>query len=239
MTDSSRRVLVLTLTAAATTVVAAQPQWQDVIRNLRHPDAETRLSAVERLGRANHVAAVEPVAPLVRDPDDRVQAAALEAELAFFLADRVSDRRLFGGGRSRAQQAFDAGPLVRTAAAAPPALIDALIAAIRDENARVRFDAVHALGFIAEPPLAPDQLRALTEELDHYDPIIRAATARVLGRLGQREAGDRLLAAIDDSRETVRVFAVEALGLIREDRVAPRLRDLIARADGRDTEGLV
>jgi HEAT repeat protein len=37
----------------------------------------------------------------------------------------------------------------------------------------------------------------------------------------------------------VRVFAVEALGLIREDRAAPKLRDLIARADGRDTEGLV
>lgn len=238
-TDSPRRLLTLALAAAATTAVVAQPQWQDVIRNLRHPDADTRLSAVERLGRANHVAAVEPVAPLVRDPDDRVQAAALEAELTFFLADRVSDRRLFGGGRSRAQQAFDAGPLVRTAAAAPPALIDALIAAIRDENARVRFDAVHALGFIAEPPLSPDQLRALTEELDHYDPVIRAATARVLGRFGQREAGDRLLAAIDDSRETVRVFAVEALGLIREDRAAPKLRDLIARADGRDTEGLL
>ncbi len=141
-----------TLTGA----VAAQPQWQDVIRNLRHPNAETRLDAVERLGRAGYVAAVDPLAPLVRDPDDRVQAAAIDAELTFFLSDRLSDRRILGvgGSKSRAQLAFEGGPLLRTAVPAPPSLVDVLIAAIRDENARVRFDAVHALGFIAEAPLA-------------------------------------------------------------------------------------
>jgi HEAT repeat protein len=109
---------------------------------------------------------------------------------------------------------------------------------MRDENARVRFDAVHALGFIAEPPLPPAQFQALADELDHYDPIIRAATARVLGRLRQRQAGERLLAALDDSSQTVRQFAVESLGLVREDRALPRLRDLIAKAGNRNVDGL-
>jgi HEAT repeat protein len=225
---------------ALTASTAAQPQWQDVIRNLRHPEAKTRLEAVERLGRAGYVAAVDPLVPLIRDPDDRVQAAAIDAELTFFLSDRIGDRRILGigGSKSRAQLAFEAGPLLRTAGATPPSLIDVLIAAIRDENPRVRFDAIHALGFIAEAPLPPDQLRALAEELDHYDPVIRAATARVLGRLRQREAGDRLLGAVDDSNPAVRQFAVEALGFVREDRALPRVRDLIARAGRRSVDGL-
>jgi HEAT repeat protein len=220
---------------------AAQPQWQDVVRNLRHPSPDARLAAVERLERGGYLAAIEPLAPLVRDPDDRVQAAAIDAELTFFLADRVRDRRMLGvgGSKSRAQLAFEVGPLLRTASPAPAPLLDALIAAMRDENARVRFDAVHALGFIAEAPLAPESLAALAEELDHYDPVMRAATARVLGRLRQREAGDRLLAALDDSSAIVRQFALEALGLVREDRALPRLRDLIQRAGNRNVDGLL
>jgi HEAT repeat protein len=239
--DSSRVQLCAAVIALSTaTLDGAQAQWQDVIRNLRHPNADTRLEAVGRLGRANHAAALDPLIPLVRDPDDRVQVAAIDAELTFFLSDRISDRRILGvgGSKSRAQLAFEAGPLVRTATPAPSALIDVLTTAIRDENPRVQFDAVHALGFIAEGPLPADQLRALTDELDHYDPVIRAATARVIGRLRQREAGDRLLAALDDSSQTVRQFAVESLGLVREDRALPRLRDLIARAGNRSVDGL-
>ena len=102
---------------ALTAAAAAQPQWQDVIRNLRHPEARTRLDAVERLGRANYVAAVEPLVPLIRDPDDRVQAAAIDAQLTFFLSDRISDRHIVavGGSKSRAQLAFEGGPLAAKA----------------------------------------------------------------------------------------------------------------------------
>jgi HEAT repeat protein len=226
---------ILVLVGAAGAIVLAQPEWQDVVRNLRHPNPETRLDAVDRLGRAGYVAAIEPIAPLVADADDRVQAAAIEAELSFFLTERVTSTR----AKSRAQQAFEAGPLVRGSAAAPATLIDVLVTAIRDENARVRFDAVHAVGFIAEPPLPAGQVRALSEELDHYDPVIRMATARVLGRLGQREASDRLLRALDDSNSTVRQFAVESLGLVREDRAVHRLRDLIVRSGGKNIDGFV
>jgi HEAT repeat protein len=206
---------------------APSPQWQDVIRNLRHPDAKVRLAAVEQLGNAAYTATADYVAPLVTDPDDRVQFAAIDAELTFFLIEPVSDRRVFGGGaRSRAQEAFDAGPLVRAAAPVPLVVIDNLITAMRDENPRVRFDAVHALGAIAEPPVPAAQAAGLIDGLDHYDPIIRTAAARVIGRLRVTEAGDKLIAALNDSNRLVRRYAAEALGQIRDQRAVQSLTEL-------------
>ena len=230
----SRKFLVLVMTAMAAGLAAqTQAQWQDVVRNLRHPKIETRLDAVERLASANYVSAAEPVSALVIDPDDRVQQAALEAELTFFLADRVSGGRAFlGDSKSRAQQAFDAGPLVRSAAVAPAAIFDRLLMAVRDENPRVRFDAIHTLGLVVESPITGAQAVALAAELDHYDPIIRAATARVLGRLRATAAGPALLVAVDDSNELVRIYAVEALGLMRDDHVVGPARGYASRGKG-------
>lgn len=224
--------------AGSAVVAAASSQsaseWQDVIRNLRHPSVETRLSAVERLGRAGYAPAAEAVSALLVDPDDRVQMAAIDAEITFFLADRLDGGRMFsfGDSKSRAQQAFEAGPLVRSALHAPPAVFDRLVMAMRDENPRVRFDAVHTLGFAAERPITAAQQVALAAELDHYDPIIRAATARVLGRLRASEASAALLAAVDDTNEVVRTFAVEALGLIGNDRVLGPARGYATRGRG-------
>jgi HEAT repeat protein len=217
---------------AATLTVHAQPQWQDVVRNLRHPNPATRLEAVQRLGSAGYVQAIDPITPLILDPEDQVQGAALEAELTFFVTEKLGGgSRILGVGstKSRAQQAFEAGPLIRTATAAPPLLVDNLIAAIRDPNPRVSFDAVHATGFIAEGPLTPKQAAALADNLDHYDPIIRAATARVIGRLAVHEAADQLRGAIEDSDGRVRFYAIESLGKLRERRALPALLDIIQR----------
>jgi HEAT repeat protein len=202
--------------------------WQDTIRNLRHPDAKIRLAAVEALGNAGYTAAAEPVAPLIVDLDDHVQFAAIDAELTFFLVESIGSRRIlsFGASHSRAQEAFDAGPLVRLPGPAPAVVVDNLIAAIRAQNARIRFDAVHAVGVVAQAPLTPAQATALVDGLDHYDPVIRAATARVLGRLRTREAGDKLIGCLNDSSALVRRFAIESLGLIREERAVTALRNL-------------
>jgi len=230
------RIDLLVLLGCLTAIAApsGQSNWQDVIRNLRHPDPDIRLKSTQQLGAAGYVAAAEPVAALILDPDDRVQAAAIEAELGFFMIDRAGPTRIlgFGGSRSAAQEAFEAGPLLRAAPVAPVVIIDRLIAAMRDENARIRFDAVHALGAIAEPPLPAAQVTALAEELDHYDPIIRAATARVLARLRAAEAIDKLVASLADSSVLVRQFAVEAVGVIGADRAAKPLLSLLAEGRG-------
>jgi HEAT repeat protein len=218
----------------AAAALSAQASWQDVLRNLRHPDPQVRLRSTQQLGAAGYVAAAEPVAALILDPDDQVQAAAIEAELGFFLLGRPGGSRLlgFGGSRSPAQDAFEAGPLVRAAPAAPPVVVDRLIAAMRDGNARIRFDAVHALGAIAEAPLPAAQAAALAEELDHYDPIIRAATARVLARVRAAEGADRLLAALTDSNAVVRQFAIEALGVIRVGKAVKPLLEIVTQGRG-------
>ena len=231
----TRAALVTSAIVIATTAVGAQApaQWQDVIRNLRNPKLETRLDAIGRLASAGYAPAAEPMSALLIDPDDKVQLAALDAELSFFVADRVSGGRMFMGEvKSRAQQAFEAGLLVRASMAAPPAVFDRLVMAMRDENPRVRFDAVHTLGVIAEAPITGAQELALAAELDHYDPIIRAATARVLGRLRARAAVPALLLAVDDTSELVRMYAVEALGLMRDDHVVGPARGYAARGKG-------
>jgi HEAT repeat protein len=205
--------------AAFAATPTAQVVWQDVIRNLRHPDPSVRLASIQQLGRAAYVASAEAVAQLIADPDDRVQQAAIEAEMLFFLVDKFEDT----------QAAFEAGPLVRGAAAAPPVLVDRLIAAMRDENVRIRFDAVHALGAIAEAPLTPAQTDALADSLEHYDPVMRAATCRVFGRLHVTSVAPQLMVALGDSSSMVREYAVEALGRIRAEAAVPHLLSMLMR----------
>jgi HEAT repeat protein len=231
---TSRFTFVVLTVLGAGAAVSAQASWQDVIRNLRHPDPLVRLKSTQQLGAAGYVAAAEPVAALLLDPDDRVQLAAIDAELGFFLIERSNGVRIlgFGGAKSPAQDAFESGPLLRAAPPAPAVVIERLITAMRDENARIRFDAVHALGAIAEAPLPAAQATALAEELDHYDPIVRAATARVLARLRAAEAAERLLAGMADSNAVVRQFSMEALGILRENRAVAPMLDLLSRGKG-------
>jgi HEAT repeat protein len=223
-----RRSLLAVAALALGGVVAtpsAQVVWQDVIRNLRNPDPAVRLASVQQLGRATYVAAADAVAQLIGDPDDRVQQAAIETEMLFFLIDRFEDTKA----------AFDAGPLARAALPAPPVVVDRLIAAMRDENGRIRFDAVHALGAIAEAPISGSQVEALADQLEHYDPIIRVATCRVFGRLRVAEVAPELIVALGDSSPMVREFALEALGRVRAEAAVPHLLSMLMRERDRDS----
>lgn len=225
--DAATLVAILALGAGSAPALATQGAWLDVVRNLRHPDADVRLRSVEQLGNAGYVAAIEPMAPLVGDPDDRVQFAAIDAELTFFLAEPIGGVRIlgFGAPESRVQQAFEVGPFARASRPAPSVLLEHLLAAVRDENARIRFDAVHAIGVIGEAPVSQAFGAALAAELEHYDATIRAAVARVIGRLRVREAAGPLLVGLEDSSDVVRRFAIEALGWVGDERAtAPLLR---------------
>ena len=219
---ASVSVLIGTLAAAG----SAQ-DWQPVIAQLRDGGAGKRIEALKKLSDAGYGAAAEYVAPLVTDPDDNVQFAAIDAELTFFLVEPVGERKGLGSTRSRAQEAFDAGPLVRGAAPAPAVVIDHLITATADRNARIRFDALHALGVIAQAPLGTDETRRLLAGLQHSDPVMRTATARVLGRLRAVGAGDALVLALNDPSDLVQEYASEALGLVRNDRAVQALTDRV------------
>ena len=77
----------------------------------------------------------------------------------------------------------------------------------------------------ARPPLADDAAERLIKALDHYDPAIRAAAARVIGRLEVKRAGDALIKAINDSNPAVRFASMRALGDIRDERAVQALTE--------------
>src|SRR5919197_441084 len=223
-------VLLLLLPAPA---LAQQLRFDDVVRNLRNPDPKARLSAVRLLRDAKYPESIAPMAPLVVDPVDEVQLETIAAELTFFLAEEVKGRRMVGFVIERrnpavAAAAFDLGPLALWPRRVPPALVSSLLQAIDDENAKVRLEATYALGVIARPPLGGEEEQRLIKALDHYDPAVRAAAARVVGRLQVTSAGDTLLKAVNDSNAQVRYAAMRALGSIKDVRAVQALTEQFA-----------
>jgi HEAT repeat protein len=212
---------------------AQQLRFDDVVRNLRNPDPQARLSAVRLLRDAKYPEAIGPMAPLVVDPVDEIQLETIAAELQFFLGEEVKHRRMVGFVVEKRQPAvagaaFDLGPVALWPRPAPPALITSLLKAIDDENGRVRLEATYALGVVARPPLSGEAAQQLIKALDHYDPAVRAAAARVVGRLQVAAAGDTLLKAVNDSNADVRYAAMRALGAINEVRAAQALTEQFA-----------
>jgi HEAT repeat protein len=214
--------------AAASPAAAQQERFDDVVRNLRNPDAKVRTSALRLLREAQYPEAIVPMAALVNDPVNEIQLEAIAAELSFFMVEKVPDRKRIGflvevrssGG---APGAFDMGPLAAWPKPAPPDLIDALLKAVDDENGRVRLEAIHAVGVVGGKAFPAASEPALIKALDHYDAAVRAAAAHVVGRLNVKAAGDALIKAINDSNRDVRYAAMLALGQIKETRAVEAL----------------
>ena len=228
----TRHFKILTCAAAllcgSGTVLAQQARFDDVIRNLRNPDPKMRLAAVQLLRESRYPEAIGPMAALVTDPLDQIQLEAIAAELSFFLVDDVPSKKRLGyvvevRNPGRAAAAFEMGPLAVWPRTAPPELVDGLLKAVDDDNPKVRTEAIYALGIIVRPPISDAAGGQLVKALDHYDPSIRAAAARVSGRLGVTAAGDALIKAINDSQPPVRYAAMHALGAIQERRAIAAL----------------
>jgi HEAT repeat protein len=225
--------LAIGLLALGSAASAQQLRFDDVIRNLRNPDPKMRLNAVRLLRDAKYPEAVAPLAPLVLDPLDDVQLETIAAELSFFLEQDVKSKRMVGFVLERrkstvAVAAFDLGPLAVWPRPVPAELVTALLQAVDDENSKVRLEAIYALGVIAKAPLQAEQVQRLIKALDHYDPNVRSAAARVIGRLKVSEAGDALIKAINDSQAEVRYAAMRALGAIRDTRAVGALAQQLA-----------
>jgi hypothetical protein len=81
---------------------------------------------------------------------------------------------------------------------------------------------------IGRPPLASEHAQRLVKALDHYDPAVRAAAARVVGRLKVTDAADVLMKAINDSSADVRYASMRALGALRDTRATAALTEQLA-----------
>lgn len=221
---------VLCLLGTSSIVDAQTLRFEDVIRNLRNPDAKTRLASIKLLRDAKYPEAIEPLAPLVTDPIDEIQLETIAAELSFYLQQDVRSRRMVGFVIEKrqsavAESAFELGPTAVWPTPVPAALVSSLLAAVDDENPRVRSEAIYAVGVIARPPLDSAAAQQLVKALDHYDPAIRTAAARVIGRLDVTSAGDALVKAINDSHAEVRYAAMRALGYVHDAAAVPALTE--------------
>ena len=216
--------------ACATAAGAQQVRFDDVVRSLRNPDPDVRIDALRLLREARHPEAIVPIAALIADPVDQIQLEAIATELSFFVIDDVSPRKrvafvLERRSEGHAAAAFRAGPLAALPRPVPAEVIRGLLQAADDEHARVRIEAIYALGVIAQPPFPSEFDAALVKVLDHYDPAMRAAAAEVVGRLRVTSAGDALIRAVNDSNRAVRYASIRSLGHIREERAVKALTD--------------
>ena len=224
-------VFVPVVAILATAVSAQDPvRFEDVVRNLRNPDPKIRISAVRLLREAGYVEAIVPIAPLVNDTVNGFQLEAIDAELAFYLVEPVAAKKHVAlvievRTQGRAPAAFDRGTLVSWPKPVPTELIDALLQAVDDDHGKVRLEALYTLGVIARPPFPDAAAPRLIKALDHYDPAIRTAAARVIGRLRVKSATEGLLKAVNDSKSEVRYASIRALGEIRETRALKAVTD--------------
>jgi|SRR5687768_807684 len=185
-----------------------QYTFEEVASGLKHQDPATRLRAIQILKDADYAEAAVPIAALLEDPDDRVQFAAIDAERSLFTTRAVPRRKKIGfivevrsvaGGDAAA-----AGQLGLKPRAVPPQLLKGLAVALRDNNPRVRAEAIALaalLGRVACLP-APAQAacddigNALVDNINAREPLLRRAAMHALGQLryvnGVQALSDRL-----------------------------------------------
>jgi HEAT repeat protein len=222
---------------AAVAALAQQPaRFEDVVRNLRNPDPKIRISAVRLLREAGYAEAISPLAPVINDAVNDIQLEAIDSELSFFLVEPVPAKKRVAlvvevRTEGRAPAAFELGAFGVWPKAVPAELVDALLQAVDDENKKVRIEAIYTLGVIGSASriaLSEAAVGRLIKALDHYDPAVRAGTARVIGRLQVKAAADGLLKAVNDSAVDVRYASIRALGEIREERAIQALTEQLS-----------
>jgi len=228
--------------------VSGQASFGDT-RDLKSTNPSTRLRAVQRLQETALAESALPLAPLINDPQDEVQFAAIAAELNIFLADRILPRRRVGlviekRSSIAAETAFTGGRFSLGVRSVPAEVLAALRKAAHDENARVALEAVYAFGLLALQPSGSARrvlLRATWPDIAPLvgasDPAMRYAAARVLSAVFARRPGDEpidepigdaLITALNDDDRVIKAAAMQALGAIRYDRAVQALTDLYA-----------
>ena len=224
---SARRAMALAFLLAVVMAVpaAAQRPYDEVVRDLRSPDAGTRVAALRVLGAASYPESMAPIAALLTDPVDDIQFEAIQTLLGFVLVEKVTTKKRVAlvvevRKQSSAEAAFDLGPLVLLPRPVVPEVVQGLIGAMRDENPKVRLEATYALGILARPPVDDATASALSAAMRDPDPKQRIAAARVAGALRAIGTGDALIELVNDKREDV-------------GDAAPRLHGGVEGVDGR------
>jgi HEAT repeat protein len=190
------------------------PNFEAALRDVRGRRVESRLSAAERLGRADEAErerAIEGLRALSADPHPSVRATALAA-LGMLGAREALELVLAG--------LHDAAAEVRELAALAAAqiggdeVIDAMRAALSSAAPEVRFQAVAALAELAPERASRDLLPLLNDS----DPEVRGQVVAGLSSLDEAHLAGHFAGALGDEHPGVRLEAALALAALDDRR---------------------
>jgi HEAT repeat protein len=246
-TGSAALALVL---LAGVSSSASRPSFEDLVANLKSPNASTRREAAAELGRSRRREAVSALAALVRDPDEKVRLEVVRAlrelrdpsavpailtslsdgdpqireEAIGSLVEVYTDRER-GNPVGRFLELFSDEydrSSVAPYAGVDAAVIRALANQLRDEDKEIREEAALALGILN----GTEGLPALTAALKDPEGSVRGAAATAIGKIGTAEDGKALVPLLADDSAGVRNRVLQAIGVLHVKDAGPALRQL-------------
>jgi HEAT repeat protein len=243
-------VALLLATVPAGAAAAAKPSFEDLVANLKSPNASTRQEAAAALGKSRRREAVTPLAALVRDPEPRVRLEVVRALRALRDASGVPAlvASLGDGDRDVREEAIGTlveiyterdrtGPVGRFLelfsdefdrtsvlpfTVVDPAVETGLAGSLRDQDPAIREQAALALGILN----ARSTLPALGNALRDPDSRVRSAAATAIGKVGTAEDGRALIPLLADEDAVVRNRVLQAIGVLQVREAGAPLRQM-------------
>jgi HEAT repeat protein len=243
-------VAALLLATLAVPAWAGRASFEDLVANLKSPNASTRREAAEELGKSRRREAIGPLSALVHDPDVKVRLEVVRAlnvlrdltavpALVTALRDGAPEIReeAIGSLVELYAETDRTGPIGRflntfsddvDRSSVPPYVVvdasvhEALARTLRDERRHIREAAAYALGILD----GRSALRGLTAALQDPEPDVRAAAAAAIGKLGTTEDGRVLIPLLADESTAVQLRVLHALGVLKVTSAGPPLREM-------------
>ncbi|HET8647775.1 MAG TPA: HEAT repeat domain-containing protein [Vicinamibacteria bacterium] len=246
-------VFSLGLGLVAPALAASKASYDDLVANLKSPNARTRQEAAAALGKSRRREAVAHLAPLVRDPELKVRMEVVRSfrelrdlaavpSLVTSLGDGDAALRREAVGTlveiyAEKQARNPLEPLIRLlklrsdeadrSTVTPFAAVDP---AVHQGLARVLRDEDKEVRQGAALALGilggSSALRELATALQDPVPEVRAAAATAMGKVGTTQDGRSLMPLLADESPEVRERALHALGVLRVKEAGPELATL-------------
>jgi HEAT repeat protein len=238
------------LLAAVHAGAAPRASFEDLVANLKSPNASTRQDAAAALGKSRRREAVTPLAALVRDPEVRVRLEVVRALRTLRDPSGIPAiiTSLGDGDREVREEAVGTlvemhserdrvGPVGRfleifsdeydRTSIAPNTVVDptveqALAGVLRDEDPSLREQAALSLGILNVRSALP----ALANALRDPDPGVRGAAATAIGKVGTAADGVALVPLLADETAEVRNRVLHAIGVLRVREAGEPLRQM-------------
>jgi len=229
---------------------ASRPSFEDLLANLKSPNAKTRQEAAAALGKSRRREAVAPLAALVRDPEVKVRLEMVHAlrELRDVSSVAALLTSLGDGDPEIRGEAIGAvveiyaerdrtGPVGRflrlfsdefDRSSVPPyvnvdaSVYQALAGALRDADNDTREAAALALGILGGTSVTEE----LVASLQDPDADVRGAVATALGKVANAQDGKALIPLLADESSEVRQRTLQALAVLKVKEAGPALREM-------------